>query len=203
MEFEFVRKVRLTLVSPILGACPQDNKLYETYIASKAPDSADIAEEIALLGAEEVAERGKTVFLRKDGRPCLAQHVIKGFFKEATKMMRRVPGSKAGRIKNYKEQFAGGVFINNHEPVIINFAGEMECNQRPLRIEDAAGKRTAIASSEQIPAGATMVFEIVCLTKEVYDAIPELLDYGFHHGIGQWRNGDYGRFTWEDITSNG
>lgn len=199
LEFKYKRKVKLTFISPILGSCPQDKELYRSYIASKAPDAASVEEEVAMIGVDEYTEKGMTVFRRYNDKPCLLPHVILGYFKEATKMLRRVPGSMAGKIKNYKEQFAGGVFINNSNPVTINFTGQIESNQRPLRIEDAAGKRTAIAASEEIAAGATIEFEIVCITKEAHDAIPELLDYGECHGIGQWRNGLYGRFTWEEV----
>ena len=31
------------------------------------------------------------------------------------------------------------------------------------------------------------------------DTLTELLDYGAYHGLGQWRNGGYGQFTWRRL----
>ena len=32
-----------------------------------------------------------------------------------------------------------------------------------------------------------------------WGAIEAALDYGAFHGLGQWRNADYGRFMWEQV----
>ena len=71
--------------------------------------------------------------------------------------------------------------------------------QRPLRGQTPQGERIALASSESIPAGATMEFTITCMLDNQEAAIREWLDYGKWRGIGQWRNSGKGRFTWEEI----
>jgi hypothetical protein len=43
-----------------------------------------------------------------------------------------------------------------------------------------------------IPNGGTAKSEAL-----TWDAIEAALDYGAFHGLGQWRNADYGRFIWE------
>ena len=55
------------------------------------------------------------------------------------------------------------------------------------------------ANSETAPAGTTIEFEIQCMTKDMYNLVKELLDYGIYRGIGQWRNSSKGIFTWEEI----
>lgn len=53
--------------------------------------------------------------------------------------------------------------------------------------------------SEEIPAGATVEFDIVLLSEEHENAVLEWLDYGKYSGIGQWRNSGKGRFTYERL----
>lgn len=53
--------------------------------------------------------------------------------------------------------------------------------------------------SEEIPAGATCEFRVVCLCDDHEKAVREWLDYGRFSGIGQWRNSGKGRFVWEEI----
>ena len=63
----------------------------------------------------------------------------------------------------------------------------------------AQGERVAIASSEMIPAGTSAVFTVTILADELEGRVRQWLDYGRFNGFGQWRNGSYGRFTWEEI----
>ena len=69
----------------------------------------------------------------------------------------------------------------------------------PYVIEQTAqGERVALASSESIPAGATMTFDINMMVPKLHEkAIREMLDYGRLRGFGQWRNSGKGRFTYE------
>ena len=62
-------KVRLTFLEPVLGTWPSSENIARDYIASKAPDASTIEDEIAALGADAVAEKGKTVFPRTNGQP--------------------------------------------------------------------------------------------------------------------------------------
>jgi hypothetical protein len=61
------------------------------------------------------------------------------------------------------------------------------------------GERVSLAMSEQIPAGASVVFDVVCLCDAHEAVVREWLDYGRYSGIGQWRNSGKGRFVWEEI----
>ena len=69
--------------------------------------------------------------------------------------------------------------------------------QRPLRAQTMQGERVALASSETVPAGSSMTFEIKMLTDGHEKAVKEALDYGRFRGFGQWRNSGKGIFHYE------
>ena len=73
----------------------------------------------------------------------------------------------------------------------------MDICQRPLRAQTAQGERVALASSETVPEGSTMTFEIKCLLDTHIPAVIEALEYGAMRGFGQWRNSGKGRFHYE------
>ena len=192
-------KVKLTFVEPILGTSPANEDIYREFIASKAEDAATIEDEVAALGAEAVAEKGMTVFPRmEDGTPFLYDYQIKGFFKDTCGGLRKVKGSVSAGIKAYKKEIDKLIFP---EPRCVPFDsyGEIGVCQRPLRAQTAQGERVSLAMSEEIPAGASVTFDIVCLTDDHVKAVREWLDYGRFSGIGQWRNSGKGRFTWEEV----
>lgn len=192
-------KVKLTFVEPILGTSPANEDIYREFIASKAEDAATIEDEVAALGAEAVAEKGMTVFPRmEDGTPFLYDYQIKGLFKDTCGGLRKVKGSVSSGIKAYKKEIDKLIFP---EPRCIPFDsyGEIGVCQRPLRAQTAQGERVSLAMSEEVPAGASVTFDIVCLTDDHVKAVREWLDYGRFSGIGQWRNSGKGRFTWEEV----
>ena len=171
-------KVKLTFIEPILGTSPANDEVYREFIGSKAPDAASVEDEVAALGADAVAE--------------------KGFFKDTCGGLRKVKGTESSKIKAYKKEIDKLVFP---EPRCIpfQFDGEITECQRPLRAQTMQGERVSLAMSEQIPAGATVTFSVVCLCDDHEKAVREWLDYGKYSGIGQWRNSGKGRFTWEEV----
>lgn len=201
-------KVRITLIDEILGSSPNDQDIYETFIASNAPDAPTREEEIAAVGIDEVVERGMTIFPRdENGNPIMWDYQFKGFFKDACGMLQRVAtkdenGKKrkgvneSSNITAYKKVIDGLVFVFPRK-VPIKFEGEIGSCQRPLRGQTAQGERVALANSETIPAGATMDIEIKLLSDDLEKAVFEWLDYGVLRGLGQWRNSGKGRFTYE------
>ena len=64
-------KVRVTFTEALLGTWPSNENVARDFIASKAPDAATVEDEIAAIGVDAVAEKGKTVFPRVDGKPVL------------------------------------------------------------------------------------------------------------------------------------
>ena len=201
-----IMKVRLTLTEGMLGTSPTNADIYRDYIGSKAPDAATVEDEVAALGADAVAEKGRTVFPRmEDGTPFLWDYQIKGFFKDACSMLARVGksggeyGKESAKMKAYKKIIDGTIFPTPRK-IPIRFSGEIGDCQRPLRAQTAQGERISLASSDEIPAGATIEFEIMCLDDSHLDAVREWLDYGALRGLGQWRNSGKGRFLWEEIS---
>lgn len=192
-------KVKLTFTESILGTSPANEEIYREFIGSKAEDAATIEDEVAALGAEAVADKGMTVFPRlDDGTPFFYDYQIKGFFKDTCGGLRKVKGTKSEKIKAYKKEIDKLIFPAPRTIPIL-FDGEVGECQRPLRAQTAQGERVSLAISEEIPAGATCAFTIVCLCDDHEAAVREWLDYGKFSGIGQWRNSGHGRFDWEEI----
>lgn len=195
-------KVRLEFFEEVLGTASSDPEIHEKYIASNAPDAPSRKEEVEALGAEEVFEKSMTVFPRlDDGTPFLWDYQIKGFFKDSCGMLRKVKDTASSKIKAYKKEIDGLIFVKEREIPFI-FDGEMGICQRPLRASTAQGERIALSSSETVPAGAKIEFTIQYMVDSDLAAICEWLDYGELRGIGQWRNSGKGRFKWHDITDS-
>jgi len=198
-----VLKVKVTMFEEILGTASANPDIHEEFIASKAPDAQSIEEEVAAIGAEEVFEKGMTVFPRdKEGKPIAWDYQWKGFFKDACGSLRKVPKSECGKIKAYKKEIDGLIFPEPRQIPIV-FDGEMGICQRPLRGQTAQGERVALASSECIPAGATMTFDIRMLLPDHEKAVLEMLDYGKLRGFGQWRNSGKGRYYYDAYDEDG
>lgn len=100
-------RVKLTFLEPVLGTWPSNENIARDFIASKAPDASTIEDEIAALGADAVAEKGKTVFPRTAGQPILYDYQVKGFFKDACGMLARVKSKKSSALKVYKKIIGG------------------------------------------------------------------------------------------------
>lgn len=203
-------RVKLTFIEPILGTCPTNEDIYRDFIGSKSPDVQSVEDEVAALGADAVAEKGMTVFPRtEDGIPFLYDYQVKGFFKDSCGVLSRLTGkdengkkkkavNESSKIKAYKKEIDGLIFPQPRRIVFENY-GEIRKCERPLRAQTMQGERVSLACSEEIPAGATITFDIVMLSDDHEAAVREWLDYGCLRGIGQWRNSGKGRFTWEEI----
>ena len=199
--------VKINFIEPILGTAPNNEEIYRDFIGSKAPDAPSVEEEVAAVGADEYAEKGMTVFPRnEEGQPIIWDYQIKGFFKDACGMLSRVGGkdesgkkrkvNESSKMTAYKKIIDGLIFVQPRQIPFV-FEGDVGICQRPLRAQTMQGERVALAMSEEIPAGASIDFDVVCLSDEHEAAVREWLDYGILRGIGQWRNSGKGRFTCE------
>lgn len=191
-------KVKLTFTEEVLGTSPANEDIYTDFVGSKAPDAMTMQEEVEMLGADAVAEKGMTIFPKlEDGTPFLWDYQIKGFFKDTCGALRKVPKSESSKIKAYKKKIDKLIFV---QPRKIPFAvdGDLGVCERPLRAQTMQGERISLAKSETVPAGSTIEFEIVMLTDD-QDLVEEWLSYGQWNGIGQWRNSGKGRFDWEAV----
>ena len=201
--------VRIKFIEGILGTASNDKEIYSNFIGSKSPDANTLEDEVAAVGIDETIEKGTTVFPRtKNGDPFLYDYQVKGFFKDTCKMLSKltkkdpVTGKKgkavneSSKITAYKAVIDGLIFVEPRR-IPINFDGEITICQRPLRAQTMQGERVALASSEEIPAGAEIEFSVICLSDEHVKAVLEWLEYGYFRGMGQWRNSSKGRFCYE------
>ena len=202
-------RVKVTTTEQILGTASANPDIHEEFIASKAPDAPSREEEVAAIGVDATFEKGMTVFPRSEetGEPIAWDYQWKGFFKDACGMLRKVEKSECSKIKAYKKEIDGLIFVSPRQ-IPIEFDGEIGICQRPLRAQTAQGERVALASSESIPAGATMTFDIKLLAdtddKNVHEkAVIEMLEYGVLRGFGQWRNAGMGRFLYDIYDEKG
>lgn len=190
-------KVKVTLVEDMLGTASANPQIHEEFIASKAPNAASREEEVASLGVEEVVEKGMTVFPRDEyGSPILWDYQIRGFFKDACSMLKKVEGTESSKCKAFKKEIDGLIFVTPRK-ITFNLSGPMGNCQRPLRAQTMQGERVTLANSETIPAGSTFEFTVTCLVDKDVEMVKEWLNYGILRGLGQWRNSGCGRFTYE------
>ena len=192
-------KVKLTFTEEVLGTASNNPEIHDEFIASKAPDAPSRAEEVEALGVDEVIEKDKTVFPKlEDGTPFVWDYQVRGFFKDTCSALRKVTGTKSSKIKAFKKEIDGLVFVKERKIPFKNYGRLGNC-QRPLRGQTAQGERIALANSETVEAGSYIECTIVCLKDDLIGAVKEWLDYGVFRGLGQWRNSGKGRFEWEEI----
>lgn len=199
---------KITFIEGLLGTSPGSETVYQDFVGSKAPDAASLEEEVAALGVEEVIANGMTVFPRtEDGKPFLYDYQIKGFFKDACGALSRIaekdpttkkkkPCNESSKLTAYKKVIDGLIFVKPRKIPLV-FDGEIGVCERSLRAQTAQGERVTLAMSEEVPAGATATFEVLCLSDEHEKAVREWLDYGILRGLGQWRNSGKGSFSCE------
>ena len=200
--------VNIKFEEPILGTAASNSEIHHDYIASKAPDAKSKEEEVAAIGVDGVEEKAMTIFPKdENGNPIIWNYQIKGFFKEACSMLQRMKGESCAKescaIKAYKKIIDGVIEpsgspdgTNRKIPLIIPDGQKIGNLQRPLRGQTAQGERIALANSEMLPAGTMAEFYVI--TPNAYEkAIIEWLNYGRFHGISQWRNAGFGRFSYE------
>lgn len=196
-------RITLTLTEDLLGTVPKSKEIYADYIASRAEDVAPdvLDDELETVpDADDLEERGWTGFhVHPDGGPALYDYVIRGFFKEACYTLRQVADTASKSLTAYKKKIDGMVFV---EPRLIPFVlpdgAGMGVLERPLRAQTAKGERVALARSDTCPPGTTLTFTLEILGNQITRAhIEEWLWYGSRKGLGQWRSGSYGRFTYE------
>ena len=161
--------IRITLTEELLGTASNDPKIHEDFIASKAPDAPSREEEVEALGAEEVVQKGKTVFPRNAaGIPILWDYQVKGFLKDTVGALRKVPGTKSSKVKAYKKEIDGLIFPEPRQ-IILNAPGQVGSCQRPLRAQTMQGERITLANSETLPAGTTaeMIITLLCDERQI------------------------------------
>lgn len=200
-------KIKITLTEEMLGMSCANPDVHKEFIASRSADAEKMAEELEALPADALMEKGTTVFPRDaDGVPFLWDYQIRGAFKEWFGIQLELMDKefKVGKSKltkwTYKRIVDNYLFVNPRKVRLVLPAGDgVGLCTRPLRAATLQGDRVALATSETVPAGTTMEFEVKTLLPVLDDLVRTCLDYGTLKGLGQWRNSGKGRYVWEEV----
>lgn len=203
------RFYRLTGFTPLLGSQPANPAVRTAWIASRAPDPALAAEENALLGTEDDGRNGPEVFLRDaehGDKLFIYDYIVRGFFKGALHANQEQFRVAAARGKVDKYVFTGPRLIyllRDGQPII----DEDDMCERSLRGSTTRGERIALAASEMVLDPWQIEFSVKLYPNKgtaksdqvTWEVLEAALDYGEDCGLGGWRTGGMGRFTWERI----
>lgn len=178
---------RIRLCTPMLGTVAKDPEVYRTFIESKKPKGVEEDESATV---DKTEEKGWTGFHKDDQGLFIYDYMIKGFLKHAGNVLKKQVKVKALRSKIDDQLFVfpRRIYLGTEVPY-----GVIE---RPLRAMTMQGPRVTLARSDYIQEGVEIEFTLKWLdggeiTEELIDT---LFDYGKLAGLGQFRNGGYGRF---------
>jgi hypothetical protein len=171
----------------MLGTVTKDPEVYKTYIESKKPETIT---EDEYLTVEKIEEKGWTGFHHDENGLFIYEYMVKGFLKAAGNVLKDIL-----KIKALRSKIDDFVFI---KPRRI-YLGQKEADgviERPLRCMTMQGPRVTLARSDYINDGKELEFEITLIPhKEIKEeTLLTLLKHGELMGLGQFRNGGYGRF---------
>lgn len=83
-------RAKIYFFEGVLATRPNDDEIFQNFIASNAPDAATRQEEIEETSVDDVFEKGTTVFPRtKKGEPMFWDYQWKGFMKEKCSFIRK------------------------------------------------------------------------------------------------------------------
>jgi len=184
--------VKIKLTERLLGTVPKDKTVYATYIGNKTTEQNN-TEEIATV--QEIEERGWTGFHKDENGLFVYDYLVKGFLKNAANVLKdslKIKNARA-KIQNYVFVMPRKIYFGKQKP-----DGVFE---RPLQAMTMQGPRVSLVRSDYIEAGLELDFIIKILEhKEITDnVINELLQYGELQGLGQFRNGSFGRFKFSTV----
>jgi len=218
IEVEFIRDV--------LGSAPADDEIKRQYIEQKMKTgktgvSAAIAKEKldeeqvnALKDADlqklfdTVSAPTLTVFYR-DGKgiPCIADHQIRGWFKEAFAFLNQqnkylMKKGKEGEADTaYKDDYSKR-WINERLYFVDRFFSfspkistkNLEIYERSIRGMTPMGPRVSLKSSELLKSGRRLSIAMETTPDVKESIIKEVFERGKIRGFGQWNNAQWGTF---------
>jgi len=182
----------------MLGTIAKNQDVFDKYTGSKRPTEVNGDDEIPDIVEEE---KGYTGFYTDPEKGLmLMDYQIRGFLKSAGAGMQFLFDPAGiydvkGRIDKYVFVFPRNIILNVKEPDGII--------ERPLRAEDqrTGFSRVCLAKSDYINPGLKFQIEIRVLPNKwlTMEMIEKFLEYGQYCGLGQFRNGSYGRFVYKEV----
>lgn len=182
------KTVQIRLITPMLGTVPMDKAVYKSFIETKKPIEN---EEEETLSVEDREQRGWTGFHKDEKGLFVFDYFIKGYLKNAGNVLK-----DELKIKNLKSKISDLLFVGPRKI----YLGKKKADgiiERPLRAQTMQGPRVTVVRSDSIEEGTIIKFEVSLLQGkgELKESIiKSLLEYGQLQGLGQFRNGGYGRF---------
>ena len=200
-------KYELTFTEPLLGTLSGNKEIAEEFINSKHPDGH--SEEESEMHPDEELEKSSTIFARDGEKLMLWDYQFKGFLKEACEQM--INSDTMTKEEQKKYRLTGYMYKKTIDKQIFVMPRKIhlelpegtkpEFIERPLRGQTMRGERICLARSESVPPGTKVIIEIIHLNEKLKKFIPQWLTYGALLGMGQWRSGGFGRFSWVELKS--
>jgi hypothetical protein len=197
-SFRQRRAYEIKLETNMLGTVALARDIWEKYIKSKQPEPMPGGDPEVAENIEEAMERGKTGFFKDENGLFILEYMIKGFLKDSGNTLKDILGIKAlkSKIDNFVFIVPRQIYFGKMEP-----DGEFE---RPIRVMTPIGQRVSIARSDYVNAGTSLKFSITLLKhKEItWNTIDTILANGQYMGLGQFRNGGFGRFSVTSVSDS-
>jgi hypothetical protein len=189
-------QIRLTFAESVLGTVPKNPEVYRRFVESKRPkDSGPEEDEAATV--LEVEERGWTGFHQDVSGLFIYDYQLKGALKE----LAGIAYPKGGDLSAARSKVENFVYVRPRRLRFRDDAGLILAQpdgvvERPLRAMTAQGPRVSVMRSDFVAAGRTLEATIVVVPGPVSQAMIErILRLGEYRGLGQFRTGSYGLFT--------
>lgn len=189
-------KVKIKLTTDMLGTVAKDPEIYKNFIESKKsksksiPADPEIMKENESETVEQAEIAGWTGFHKDENGLFLYEYLIKGHLKEAGNVLK-----DNLKVKALRSKIDDYVFISPRR-IYLGQQDPDDVFERPIIGMTAQGQRVSLRRSDLIRAGKEIEYEITMIPHEKINRglIESLLQHGELMGLGQFRNGGFGRF---------
>jgi len=210
-------EIEIQFTEPLLGSASNNKEVHREFIAAKAPRQEASAEEVeAIPDLEDEMAKATTVFPSDGDGLFLWDYQVRGFLKEAIGVLVELGDIKELSKWQFKKAVDSFVFVTPRRIYLADEKGKRHVRTetfperftRPLRADTMRGERVALATSEVLPALTRARFTITLLSGDnkksrvatiKEEHIRAALNYGALKGLGQWRSGGHGRFSWKEL----
>lgn len=107
-RYAYFLTAEITFITPLLATNPGNETIYKDFIANDEKTTAERrAEEVEMLGVDEVEKRGMTVFLREPDNPMvplLKDYTWLGYLKSRAKALAKIDGTVVHSMKAYVKE---------------------------------------------------------------------------------------------------
>ena len=220
--------LRFDFEETLLGSASGNPEIHEQFIASKAPTTAETAEEVAAVSdetVEEMIQKHSTIFPKDETGLFIWNYQMRGCFKENLHALITLGDISHVSAWSYKTAVDQYIMVNPrriylHAPdgtIIQEPSGTL---QRSMRVDTLQGPRVALARSETVPGGTWIQFQVSMFLPTVgprmkKDGTPrkapplflrqnlmDAIEFASEQGFLQWRTGGYGRFRYTETTES-